>query len=204
MYLGSAALKRYVDAGQPARDLPFVQCACAHALHQIQAALVGVLDNLPNRLAAWALRPIIFPLGARYRPPRDHVGAAVARGLLEDREARLSLTADIYVPPPHELGLGRLEAALDQAVAALAVETKIRDAVRARRLDKAPGDILLDRAVEEGIITLDEHQQVLDADELRNEVIQVDAFDSETFGAPGSGLSGTQGGRGRSVTTADV
>ena len=64
--------------------------------------------------------------------------------------------------------------------------------MRAGRLDKAPGDILLDRAVAEGIITLDEHQQVLDADELRNEVIQVDAFDPETFGAPpGSGLSGT-------------
>ena len=64
---------------------------------------------------------------------------------------------------------------MDHAVAALAVETKIRDAVRAGRLDKAPGDMLLDRAVEAGIIA--EHQQVLDADEVRNEAIQVDAFD---------------------------
>ena len=177
MYLGSAALKRYVDEGQPARDLPFVQCACVHALHQIQMALVGVLDNLPNRLVARALRPVVFPLGGRHRPPHDKLGAAVARGLLEDREARLSLTADIYVPPPHELGLGRLEDALDHAVAALAVETKVRDAVRAGRLDKAPGDRLLDRAVEAGIITGEEYQQVVDAAEVRNEVIQVDAFD---------------------------
>ena len=70
---------------------------------------------------------------------------------------------------------------MDHAVAALAVETKIRDAVRAGRLDKAPGDMLLDRAVEAGIITAAEHQQVLDADEVRNEAIQVDAFDRETF-----------------------
>ena len=119
-------------------------------------------------------------------------------------EALTHLWRTLTVDPPHELGLGRLEAALDQAVAALAVETKIRDAVRAGRLDKAPGDILLDRAVEEGIITLDEHQQVLDADELRTEVIQVAAFDPETFGAPpGSGLSGTQARAGRSETTAD-
>ncbi len=176
MYLGSAALKRYTDAGQPARDLPFIQYACAHALHQIQTALVGVLHNLPNRFAAWALWPIVFPLGVRYRSPDDAVGAAVARGLLEDQEARLGLTGDIYIPPPHEVGLGRLEAALDQAVAALAVETKIRDAVRGGRLDKAPGDVLLDQAAEEGIITPDEHQQVLAADELRRAVIQVDAF----------------------------
>ena len=181
MYLGSATLKRYVDEAQPARDLPLVRCACAHALYQIQSALVGVLENLPNRVVASALRPLVFPLGARYRPPSDQVGAAVARGLLEDRQARLDLTTGIYVPQPDEVGLGRLEAALDRAVAALAVETKVRDAVRAGRLDRAPGDILLDRAVKAGIITADEHRHVLKADELRNEVIQVDAFAPETF-----------------------
>ncbi len=74
-----------------------------------------------------------------------------------------------------------LDAALDHAVAALAVERKIRDAIRAGHLDKAPGDILLDRAVATGIITEAERQQVLDADVARDEVIQVDSFDPETF-----------------------
>ena len=91
------------------------------------------------------------------------------------------MTADIYLPPPDEPGLGRLDAALDHAVAALAVERKIRDAVRAGRLDKAPGDVLLGQALEAGIITSEERQQVLDADEIRDEVIQVDSFDPETF-----------------------
>ena len=181
MYLGSAALKRYFDAGEPACDLPFVEWSCRHALHEIQTALVGILDNLPNRPAAWALRPLVFPLGARYRPPSDKLGAALARGLLEDRQACVSFTSDIYMPSADEPGLGRLDAALDQAVAALAVERKIRDAVRAGRLDKAPGDMLLDPAVAAGIITEEERQQVLDADTIRDEVIQVDAFDPETF-----------------------
>ena len=181
MYLGSAALKRYEDDGRPACDLQFVEWSCRHALHQIETALVGVLDNLPNRPAAWALRPLVFPLGARHRPPSDELGGAVARGLLEDRQVCLTLTRDIYVPPPQEPGLGRLEVALDQALAALAVEKKARDAVRAGLIDKAPGDVLLDRAMEAGIITGEERQQVLDADDVRDEVIQVDAFDTETF-----------------------
>jgi acyl-CoA dehydrogenase len=181
MYLASAALKRFADDGKPARDLPFVEWACGHALHQIQTALVGILDNLPNRLAASLLRPLLFPLGARYRPPSDRTGSAVARELLEDREARLQLTADIYIPPRDEPGLGHLEAALDEAVAALAVETKIRDAVRAGLLDKAPGDVLLEAAVDAGIITSQEREQVLCADQVRDEVIQVDAFDQERF-----------------------
>ncbi len=87
----------------------------------------------------------------------------------------------MYVPPPDEPGLGHLEAALNHAVAALKVETKIRDAVRAGLLDKAPGEIMLHQAAAAGIITEDERQQVLDAEDIRDEVIQVDAFDPETF-----------------------
>ena len=102
-------------------------------------------------------------------------------GFLDDREASQLLTRDIYIPPADEPGLGRLDAALDHAVPALAVERKIRDAVRAGLLDKAPGDALLDRAVHAGIITTEERQDVLKADEIRDEVIQVDAFAPEAF-----------------------
>ena len=181
MYLGSAALKRFVDQGRPERDLAFVQYSCDLALHHVQTAIVGVLDNLPNRFAAALLYPVVFPVGARYRPPSDRVGAQVARGLLEDRAARLSLTSGIYIPPPDEPGLGHLEAALDRAVEALEVETQIRDAVRAGTLDRAPGDELLENALAAGVITPEQRQVVLDADEIRNEVIKVDAFDPQTF-----------------------
>jgi acyl-CoA dehydrogenase len=176
LYLGSSALKRFHDEGSPDASFPFVRFACEHALHEIQVALEGVLHNLPNRFAARVVRPLVFPFGARYGTPSDSVGAQVARGLLEDREARQSLTADVYVPPPDEPGLGRLEAALHDAVAAHHVETKIRDAIRAGRLDKAPGDILLEAALALGVVSREEYEQVLQADQVRDEVIQVDAF----------------------------
>ena len=80
----------------------------------------------------------------------------------------------------YELSEMRL-AQWDHAVEALAVETKIRDAVRAGRLDKAPGDEMLENALAAGIITSEERQRVLDADEIRSEVIKVDAFDPQTF-----------------------
>jgi len=181
IYLGMASLKRYEDRGRKAAELPFARWAGRHALYKCQEALRGTLDNLPSRPAAVFLRAAVFPLGARLRPPTDADGSRVARELLEDRAARLSLTSDIYVPPPDEPGLGRLEAALDKAVEALAVETKIRDAVRAGRLERAPGDALLEMAAEAGIITPAERLAVLDADEIRDEVIQVDAFAPEAF-----------------------
>jgi acyl-CoA dehydrogenase len=143
---------------------------------------LGIVENIPNRLAAMALRPILFPLGARYRPPSDALGAQVARALLEDRQGRLRLTRDIYLPPPHELGLGRLEAALDRAVAALAVEAKIRDGVRAGRIDHAAGDAMAaEMALASGVITSEEGDRLHAADEARDEVLQVDAFDPEDY-----------------------
>ena len=183
MYLGSATMKRFVDEGQPERDYCFVKYALVEALYNIQRALVGVLENLPNRPAAWLLRPLIFPLGARYRQANDKVGGAVAREMLEDREARLHLTSDIYIPPHDEPGLGHLEHALDHAVAALAVETKIRDAVRAGRLDRGPGDVMLEQSLAAGVITEEERRRVIAADEVRSEVIQVDSFEPDAFQA---------------------
>ena len=181
LYLASATVKRFHDEGQRPGDLPFARWACEHALHQVQEALRGVLENLPSRPAAWAVRALVFPAGARYRPPSDALGSAVARALLEDADARARLTRHIFLPDADEPGLGRLEAALGRALDALAVEAKVRDAVRAGRLDKAAGDELLDRALEAGVIDADERKRVARADEARDEVIQVDAFDPETF-----------------------
>jgi len=181
LYLASASVKRYWDEGQPERDRPFLDWVCRHALYQIQTALGGLLDNLPSRLAARVLRWIVFPLGARYRPPSDALGAQVARALLEDREERRRLTRDIYVPPPEEPGLGRLEAALHKVVEALAVEGRARAAVRAARIDRAAGDALVELAREAGIITEQDRRRVRAADEARDEVIQVDAFDPDEY-----------------------
>jgi acyl-CoA dehydrogenase len=181
LYLASAAVKRFHDEGERPQDRPFVEWSCRHALYQIQTALRGILDNFPDRMAALVLKAIVFPLGAPYRPPSDVLGAQVARGLLEDREERLRITRDIYIPPASEPGLGRLEAALDRAVEALAVEKRIRDAVRAGRIDHAPGDALVELALRASVISEEDRQRLAAADEAREEAIQVDAFAPDAY-----------------------
>jgi acyl-CoA dehydrogenase len=181
MYLASAALKRYHDEAKTTANYNLACWSAEHCLYRVQEALCGVLENLPMRAAAWWLGWVIFPLGARFRPPSDKLGARVARDILEDREARLNLTPDIFVPPAGEAGLGALEAALDKAVRAIPVETKLRDAVRAGKLDRAPGYMLDEMGRDAGVITAEEYQTLQDAEAARNEVIAVDAFDAETF-----------------------
>ena len=181
LYLASSALKQFEDDGRREPDRPLVSWACEHALNEIQTALLGLFRNLPLGWVGSLLSSLVFPFGARFAPPGDHLGSLVARGLLEDRQSRLLLTQDIFVPGKEEVGLGRLEAALDKAVDALRVEAKLRDAVRAGVLDRAPGDQLAENAVAAGLISVTELGQLREADEIRDEVIQVDAFDPDVY-----------------------
>jgi len=106
------------------------------------------------------------------------VGAAVARALLDGREERLRLTRDIYIPPPGDPGLGRLEVALGKVVAAAPAQEKIKSAIRARNLERDPEETLLERAVASGVIGKAEGCLIREAEAARDDTIQVDEFDS--------------------------
>jgi acyl-CoA dehydrogenase len=181
LYLASAALKRYHDEPKTASNFALARWSVELCLYRVQEALVGVLDNLPVRWLAMLMKLAIFPLGARFRPPSDRLGSEVARTILEDREARHTLTGDVFVPPPGEPGLGALEAALDKAVRAIPIETKLRDAVRAGQLDRAPGYMLDDLGLAAGVISKAEYDLLNEARDARDEAIAVDAFDPQTY-----------------------
>ena len=181
LYLASCVLKRYHDEPKTRPNYALARWSVELCLFRIQEALLGVLDNLPLRVVGVLMKLTIFPLGARFRPPSDRLGSEVARDILEDREARRTLTADVFVPPADEPGLGSLEAALDKAVRAIPIETKLRDAVRAGRLDRAPGYLLDDLGVAAGVISGDEYDLLNEARDARDEVVAVDAFAPDVY-----------------------
>ncbi|HEU4335648.1 MAG TPA: acyl-CoA dehydrogenase [Candidatus Eisenbacteria bacterium] len=181
-YIGSATVKRYVDDGQPEKERVFFEWAMENALHRAQTALVGVLDNLPNRAAAWGLRLAVFPFGPRWKAPSDRLGSKVAKAMMDDRELRVRMTGDVYIPPREQPGLGRLEDAYEKAMAARGVERKLRDAIKSGAVP-APGrnGDALRAAVEKGVLTQAEADTIRAAVAARLDVIQVDSFDAETF-----------------------
>ncbi len=181
LYLGSATLKRFHDEGRPEEDAAVMAWSCDLALYRIEDALRGVLDNLPNRFAAGVARGLIFPLGARRRPPSDALGGRVARAMLDGGALRERLTTEIFVPPLQEDGLGRIEASLRSVLAAQPDRDRIRAALRAGTLERAPKDTLVERARAAGVIDAEAEARIEAAEADRDAVIQVDSFAAERY-----------------------
>jgi acyl-CoA dehydrogenase len=204
MYVATAATHRFHADGEPARDRALHRWACDEALWQVQEALRGVIENLPLRPAAWVLRPLIFPLGARRRPPADRTLAAAARCLLDGSEAREALTREMHVPSQTEPGqtepgLGTLERALALSLATEPLRRKLREAVKARKLPKLDEEALIPAALAKGVVTPAEHEALLDAWRARDAAVQVDSTVPEQVLTPARAGTATRAASGSSA-----
>ncbi len=175
LYLASAVLKRYEDAGRPADDLPLLHWAMQDALLRMQEAFSGLFDNLPGRLIGFVMRQLIFCHGLEYKAPSDVLGQQVVRTLMAPGPARQRLTAGTYISPSEHDAVGGLEAALVAVIAAEAVEVKMRAAQKAGVLS-GKGTSLTDSALRQGIISASDAQVLARAQQLRRRAIMVDDF----------------------------
>ena len=175
LYLASAVLKRYEDAGRPADDLPLLHWAMQDALLRLQEAFGGLFDNLPGRLIGFVMRQLIFCRGLEYKAPSDALGQQVVRTLMAPGPARQRLTAGTYISPSEHDAVGGLEAALVAVIAAEAVEAKMRAAQKAGVLS-GKGTSLTDSALRQGIISASDAQVLARAQQLRRRAIMVDDF----------------------------
>jgi acyl-CoA dehydrogenase len=179
LYLCSAALKRFEDDGRPADDLPLLHWSVQDALFRAQQAFDGLFENFPSRFAAALLRRLVFPLGKPFAEPRDRLGQAVARLLLEPGAARERLTAGMFVPRSEDDSVGRLELALEAAVACEPIEARLRAAVKNGQLRAKPEAELALDAQQLGILSASEVALMTRARALRRGVVMVDDFERD-------------------------
>ncbi len=176
LYLVSAAIKRFADQGSSRDDIPLLTWSCDDGLHRLQEALLAFFRNFPIRPVGWVLRAIVFPFGAHFKPPADDVGRQAAEILLSPSAARDRLTCGMYLPEVTEEPLGRLDATLEQVIAAEEIEKRVRHAVSSGHIPPGSPDEVLRRAVKEGLIMQGEAETVRFAEMSRRAVITVDHF----------------------------
>lgn len=183
MFLGTATLRRFEAEGCQPKDLPLVNWAMQYTLAQIQAAILGLLQNMPLPLS----RLIRTPLMAWWHHnrigslPTDELGHQVAEAIQTKGEQRDRITHGIHIPDHPEEALGRLERAMHLSVQAEPVAQKIKAAIRAGKLPKDPPQHLLKPALDLALITEEDVALVEAAETARRDAIQVDAFTLEEY-----------------------
>ncbi len=179
LYLVSMVLKHYQDQGSPEADRPLVEWTCRMLFYKTQEQLHGFLRNFPNRWVAVALRLFIFPRGRMFSAPSDELGQQIVELIINPTATRERLCADIYktVEPGNPLGM--LQEALELAEEVKPLERKVFDAKRRGELksDDTPGQI--EEALQKGIISTEEAQQIMAFDAKVMALIAVDDFAPE-------------------------
>ena len=179
LYLLSSVLKHYHDQGENVEDLPIVRWASLYCLYQIQQRIDDLLKNFPNRPVAFVLRAIIFPWGMHFSPPDDKLTQKVAQLLLEPTGARSRLSQGAFVSKVPGNLLATLEDALHKVIASEQVEKVVKEAVNNGQVK---GESLIEQmyaAFEQHVISQDQLDIFLKAEEARREVIAVDDFAPE-------------------------
>lgn len=177
LYIASSMLKRYEDQGRPVLDRPLLAWAFHDAIFKIQTAIDSFLRNFPIKTVGIALRLLVFPIGRREQIPSDRLGHRVATLLMYPNEARDRLGEYAYLSPTEHNPVGRMERLLAKVIEAEPVERKLQKAIKTGELKVIDPAQLLDEALEQGLISAEEHALLIEVRAGTLEVISVDDFD---------------------------
>lgn len=179
LFIASGVLKRFKDEGTPKEDIPLMAYAAEKALFDAEDAMVGVIQNLPNRFVAGLLCFLVMPFGRRLPPPSDKLGTQVARLMMENGSTLERLIKGVYKPQEETDPVGVLAHAHKAIIETEAVEKKLRQMDRKGEFTAVSPRTQLQEALDKGVITQQEFDQVTRARKLKRDVIMVDDFDMQ-------------------------
>ena len=189
-----STLRRFEAEGSRQEDLPLVQYAVEYALTQVQKAFEGIYANFGKGLLGGVLRTV-GALALRLNPvgttPGDQLAQPCAQAILtlNDQYTRLSE----FTPIPKaaatlaetQPGTSRLMFAFGQILKAESVINKIaaarRDAKYKGKIARGPWQQQVQDALQLGVISNAEADQIRVAEEARLAAIQVDTFTPQAF-----------------------
>jgi acyl-CoA dehydrogenase len=189
MYIGTAVLRRWDAEGRRVEDLPYVHYSMNIAFYEMQKAFDGILHNFNVPVIGWIFKgPIRWWSGvnAYSQSAEDAMGQKIVKLMLSDSDQRRRIYSGIYMPANETEQVARLEKAFVTIKRSEAIERKVRDAVKAKKLPKIKGPKLIEEALAKGVITQVERADLLKAEELRNDAIQVDDFSEQEYHSRGT------------------
>ncbi|GAB2663912.1 acyl-CoA dehydrogenase [Vibrio panuliri] len=177
LYMASAALKKYEDDGRQQEDLNYVHYAVQHCLYHAAQSLQEAFNNYPQKGVGRLLKGLVFPLGNHFKKPSDELSVKLAESLMTPGAHRDRLTHLCYIGDKADDSVGLMENAFLAMYSVQGIERKLYRAAKEGKV--ARKGVLTERLAQAkaaGVLTEQEIEQVLAADKLRYQAIQVDHF----------------------------
>ncbi len=185
LYLSSMVLKQHKDNSYDKEEWPIVQWALDHLLHEYQIAFDELMSNFPNKVIATGIKTAAFPIGRRFKAPKDELEKKVVSVISQDSATRERLTDGLYMELSENNALAHANQVFMQQLDILPIQNILRKAVKAGELPKVSGQELIDIALEKEVINSEQAQELKDFNKSLMEVINVDDFDqSELIRVP--------------------
>ncbi|MEE9412101.1 MAG: acyl-CoA dehydrogenase [Methylococcales bacterium] len=176
LYLGSAVLKRFEDQGRPQQDEVFMHWASQYCLYQLQESLFALYANYPVPLIGTLLRIGTFPTGRCLAMPSDDLHQQATQLIMTPNEARDRLCAGIFVPEQPGQPIAELQNTLKLVVITEPIEKRLKQAVKSGEIEAKGEQPLYARALQAGLLTDIEAQQMQAVELARRKIIAVDDF----------------------------
>ncbi|MEZ9441109.1 acyl-CoA dehydrogenase FadE [Vibrio atlanticus] len=182
LYLGSATLKRFESEGSHAEDLPLVHWGMQDSLRQTEVAIDEFLANFPNPVIGRLLRVVLMPFGRIRRAPNDKLDSQVAQILQTPSETRSRIGRGQYLEATEYNPVGKIEKALEVILQAEPLFDKVCKETHQKRAFLRL-DLVAQLGLENGILTQEEANLLISAEEHRLYTINVDDFSPEELAA---------------------
>lgn len=184
MYIATAVLHRYKSEGYQKEDKIYVDYSMDVLFNSIHEAFDGLYANFDVPVIGLLFKgPVrwLNNLNRFGKNPSDHLGHLVAQSVMRDTAQRDRVTDGIFIPKKADDALARQELAFKTIARSEQTESKIRKAVKAKTIPKLKGAELVEAALKAGVISAEEAKEMIVAEQLRWETIQVDDFSEDEF-----------------------
>ena len=177
LYMASMVLKQHKDNGYSEDEWPIVQWSLDHLLHEYQIAFDELVSNFPNRAIAFAMNTAAFPIGGRFKAPSDNLEEKVVDVISSNNAARDRLTAGLYMELEELNPLAKTNQVFLDSLELKPIQKTIKAAIKSGTLPKISGQVLLDIALEKGVIDEDQAEKLKQHQIDVMEIVNVDDFD---------------------------
>ncbi len=179
-YTATALIWNWQKKGRNPSEWLIVRWGLDYCFYKIQISLENILHNL-NLPIIKHLLFFLLRINSIGSAPKDKISKQVVESFLEDQEFCQILTENLHIPKDSNHQMQKLKRAYDLVKQSEETIKSIKRAIKKKKLPKKRVKFVMKEALDAGVISQKEFDNLKIAEEARWEAIQVDAFTKEEY-----------------------